>query len=198
MVLILKVTGTSTEAEQLTDSHMYKDFDFSITSTTVLPDKSTNRVLRRFHVPQLWFSFPTKQAFNSFTPRLRIKRSTLQNHYAYIIYNNCTVEEQTGSITGGSLQSVNSVFFSAFGWPHITPFPHSAFLLHTPFLSAFPLTSFSIQSMNIGQHSLNSSSCWKFDKCTPGGSGLNIIFVIEGPKYPPLEYSDYLRDWAIA
>ena len=55
-----------------------------------------------------------------------------------------------------------------------------------------PFTPASIQSrLNIGQHSLKSSSIWKFDKCTPGGSGLNIIFVIGGRRYPPLKYSEY-------
>lgn len=70
--------------------------------------------------------------------------------------------------------------------------PPSSLLLYTPFLSLSlsrgpSLPSSSIQCrLNIGQHSLKSSSCWKFDKCTPGGSEVNIKFVIGGPEYPPL------------
>lgn len=96
-------------------THTFIETDFSVNPPQPLRlIKAQIETFGYIHVSQLLFSFPTKQPFHSFTLWLHIKYSTLQNHYAYISYDNRTGEKQTGSYSGGSSVSVNSVLFSAF------------------------------------------------------------------------------------
>lgn len=114
------------------------------------------------------------------------------NHYAYMSHNKCSGEEQTGSITAGGSLRVSSVSLNAFNWPQTNKQPPSSlclsfvrtFLLARRLFAVFSCLTQS--SLNTCQWFLKSSFCVRLDKCTSGGSGVNIKYVITAS-----EYSDY-------
>lgn len=124
---------------------MHKEgFDFSITSTTILPDKSTNTLLRCLYVAHLLFSFTTKPAFNGVTLWLQITHSPLQNHFAYSIHIDCTVQEQTGCVTGGTYAASDQSSSEHLVDPKQPPSSRCLCFAHT--LSSLPSPHFSLPS----------------------------------------------------
>lgn len=126
-VTLRRMVPTS-ESEELTSTDL-----LSITSCMIKAQTETWAV----SALRAYYSLLQQNKLLTVTPWLQITHPPLQNHFAYIILSKSTVEEQTGSVTGGSAEShispIPRIYLTPNNPPCLTlssrPSPH--FLLHS-------------------------------------------------------------------